>query len=119
MERNCIECGDTLVGRSDKKFCCDTCRNAFNNALNRDSKNVMRTTNNHLRKNYRILEQLNPKGKTKVAKATLLHYGFSFDHITRITTSETGGFCLHVYDQCYAYLENGTCLLVKKVGLEK
>lgn len=38
MEKNCPECGDKIIGRADKKFCSDACRNAYNNALNKDSK---------------------------------------------------------------------------------
>jgi hypothetical protein len=37
------------VGREDKKFCSDGCRNAYNK-INKDSNNYMRNTNNKLRK---------------------------------------------------------------------
>jgi len=119
MERSGFECGDTVVGRSDKKFCCDTCRNTFNNARNRDSINLIRNTHNRLRKNYRILGDLNPNGKTEVSLATLLNQGFSFEYITGISPSEEGGFYRHVYDQAYLPLENGLYLLVKKIFGEK
>jgi hypothetical protein len=39
-----------IVGREDKKFCSDGCRNAYNNKINKDSNNYMRNTNNKLRK---------------------------------------------------------------------
>ena len=71
MARQCEECGERVIGRADKKFCSDACRNAFNNALNKDNKNLVRNINNRLRKNYRILETLNTKDKTKVKKTTL------------------------------------------------
>ena len=29
--KNCLECGDAIAGREDKKFCCDGCRNSYNN----------------------------------------------------------------------------------------
>ena len=54
MQKNCPECGDKIIGRIDKKFCSDGCRNAYNNRINKDSKNLIRNTNNRLRKNYRI-----------------------------------------------------------------
>ena len=60
MERACLECGAKIVGRIDKKFCSDACRNAYNNRINKDSKNLIRNTNNRLRRNYRILETHNP-----------------------------------------------------------
>ena len=65
MDRNCPECGDKLIGRADKKYCSDACKNAHNNSNNRDSKNIVRRVNNRLRKNYRILEELNPQEKRK------------------------------------------------------
>ena len=63
--KQCPECGEKIIGRTDKKFCSDGCRNTYNNRMNKDQKNLMRNINNRLRKNWRILEQLNPHQKTK------------------------------------------------------
>ena len=38
--RLCLECGDHLKGRIDKKFCSDYCRNSFNNKVNKDKKKL-------------------------------------------------------------------------------
>jgi len=56
--KQCLECGDPVKGRIDKKFCSDYCRNAYNNKVNKDSKNLIRNINNRLRKNHKILVQL-------------------------------------------------------------
>lgn len=114
MERNCPECGDKIRGRADKKFCSDACRNAFNNALNKDSKNLVRNVNNRLRKNYRILETLNAKDKSKVKKETLLKHDFNFDYFTSQYVTKSGSVYNYVYDQGYLPLENDWFLLVKK-----
>ncbi|MAY23930.1 MAG: hypothetical protein CMC74_14205 [Flavobacteriaceae bacterium] len=114
MERTCPECGEQIRGRSDKKFCSDGCRNAYNNSLNRDSKNLVRTVNNRLRKNYRILTSQNPQEKTKVAKATLLKQGFQFDYFTGTYTTKSGNTYFYLYDQGYLPLENDFYLLVKR-----
>ena len=58
MERNCLECGRSLIGRSDKKFCSDDCRTNHNNKQNSDQTNYIRRVNNILRKSRRILVQL-------------------------------------------------------------
>ena len=79
---NCLECGEKIIGRSDKKFCNDACRNAYNNKQNKDSTNLMRNINNKLRKNYRILTEVNIDGKTKVAKSKLDSLGFDFDYFS-------------------------------------
>lgn len=114
MGKLCPECGNRIIGRSDKRFCSDACRNAHNNSKNKDTKNLIRNTNNRLRKNYRILEALNTKAKTKVLKETLLRKGFSFDYITGIYTTKAGAQYHYLYDQGYLYLENDYYLLVKR-----
>lgn len=114
MEKLCPECGEKIIGRSDKRFCSDACRNAHNNLLNKDRKNLIRNVNNRLRKNYRILESLNSKEKTKVTKERLLRLGFSFDYFTGIYTTKAGAVYYYLYDQGYLPLENDFYLLVKR-----
>ena len=80
MAKVCLECSEKLIGRSDKKFCSDYCRNSFNNKVNKESKNLIRNTNNRLRKNYKILTELNSSGKTKVTRTKLFDKGFDFNH---------------------------------------
>jgi len=71
MLKACLECSEKIVGREDKKFCSDGCRNAYNNKINKDSNNFMRNVNNRLRRNYRILSTLNADGKTKTSRSKL------------------------------------------------
>ena len=110
----CLECGDPLKGRSDKKFCSDYCRNAYNNKVNKDSKNLIRNTNNRLRKNYKILSDLNTTGKTKVTRSKLIHHNFDFNFFTSIYTTKTGNTYYYCYDQGYLALENDFYLLIKR-----
>lgn len=114
MQKQCPVCESKIVGRADKKFCSDYCRNAFNNQLNKDSKNLVRNINNLLRKNYRILSELNPKDKTKTTKTKLIAKGFDFHHFTSIYTTKTGNTYYFVYDQGYLPLENEFYALVKR-----
>ena len=112
--KNCLECHEKIVGREDKKFCSDGCRNAYNNKMNKDHTNLMRNINNKLRKNYRILTELNPEGKTKTTKNKLISKGFDFDLITSVYTTKTGNTYYFVYDQGYMTVENEGYVLVKK-----
>lgn len=114
MDRVCLECGKKVFGRADKKFCDDACRNAYNNTINKDRKNLIRNTNNWLRKNYRILESLNPDQKTKVSRAKLIEKGFDFNYITSIYTTKAGTVYYFVYDQGYLPLEGDYYALVKR-----
>ena len=115
MQRICPECGEKIVGRIDKKFCSDYCRNAFNNNLNKDSRNLMRNINNRLRKNYRILEELNPRDKTRSSKTKMLSKGFNFEYFTNIYTTKTGNVYYFIYDQGYLPLEGGDYALVRRL----
>ena len=114
MTKSCLECNEKIVGREDKKFCSDGCRNAYNNKINKDSTNYMRNINNKLRKNYRILLALNPEGKGKTSRAKLISKGFDFDYFTNILNTKTGNTYYFLYDQGYLQLENDYFMLVKK-----
>ena len=71
--KTCLQCGKTLRGRADKKFCDDYCRNNYNNQLKANTNNYVRNINNALGKNRRILEKYiackqrkNYRTKTKI-----------------------------------------------------
>lgn len=114
MPKSCLECGEKIIGREDKKFCSDGCRNAYNNKINKDSNNLMRNINNKLRKNYRILSEINTEGKTKASRSKLLSKGFDFEFFTSILNTKTGNTYYFLYDQGYLALENDFYMLVKK-----
>lgn len=113
-EKVCQECGEPIQGRADKIFCCDQCRNNYNNRLNSDANNYVRNINNILRKNRRILAELNPKSdKAKVHKEKLLLQGFNFNYFTHIYNTQNGNKYVFCYDQGYLQLEEaGYYLLV-------
>ncbi|MEN2434293.1 hypothetical protein AAH994_02630 [Weeksellaceae bacterium A-14] len=111
----CLECGEKIIGRADKKFCNDACRNAYNNKMNKDSSNLMRNINNRLRRNYRILAELNfSDGKLKISKQKLVAEGFSFDYFTNFRVYKNGAEYRFVYDIGYKFLDEDWILIVKK-----
>ena len=112
--KQCLECGESIVGRVDKKFCSDLCRNAYNNARNRDSTNMMRKVNGILRKNRSILEAHNPDGKGKVSKVQLQKEGFDFSYFTNMYTTKAGKQYFFCYEQGYLPIENDYYALVIK-----
>lgn len=112
--KKCLECEIPIIGRIDKKFCSDYCRNTYNNKVSSDSKNLIRNTNNRLKKNYKILCELNVSGKTKVTRNKLLQQNFDFNYFTSIYTTKTGNIYFYVYNQGYLALENDYYLLIKR-----
>ena len=113
-KRTCPVCGDEIIGRIDKRFCSDQCRTEFNNKNNRDSTNTIRRINGILRKNRRILLELNPEGKTKVSKRRLIDKGFDFRYFTSIYTTKTGNTYYFCYEQGYLPLEKDFYALVTR-----
>jgi predicted nucleic acid-binding Zn ribbon protein len=116
-EKRCGECGTLIIGRIDKRFCSDQCRNTFNNRLNSDVTSYIRNTNHTLRKNRRILMELNPEGKIKVSRNKLLSKGFDFTHFTGTSATKEGTTCFYCYEQGYLPIEKDYFLLIVRKEL--
>lgn len=113
-KRSCPECGDPVYGRIDKKFCSDQCRNSYNNKNTGYSNNLVRKVNGILRKNRKILAELNPNGKSKVHLNTLKNKGFDFKYITNVYITKTGNTYHFCYEQGYLKLDNDYFALVTR-----
>jgi hypothetical protein len=114
--KNCLECGKSLKGRVDKKFCDDYCRNSYNNKLKLADSGVVRLINNVLAKNRRILQSLLPEDKetNKTTRDNLLLKGFSFKYLTHIYTTKTGKAYYYCYEYGYLPIDNDWFLIVRK-----
>ncbi|MDX1407693.1 MAG: hypothetical protein R3330_06150 [Saprospiraceae bacterium] len=112
MKKQCPECGDSFVGRSDKKFCSAHCRTTYYNRSNSDISKFMRNINNVLRKNRRILASLNPTGKARVHRKQLADAGFRFGYYTNTYRTKAGKTYYFCYEQGYLPLEQEYFALV-------
>ncbi len=112
--KQCIECGRDFFGRSDKKFCSDGCRSAYNNKLAGGSDKYVRKVNRILKKNRSILSKLNPDGKTTTHRDQMLKSGFDFDYFTNTYTTKEGRQYHFCYEYGYLPLEKDFVLLVKR-----
>jgi hypothetical protein len=115
LNRLCLECGKSLKGRSDKKFCDDYCRNAYNNKAKIEESFYVRNINKTLQRNRRILEELLGKeDMVKQTKSSLINKGFQFHYHTHQYVNKKG----NVYYFCYEYgflpLEGEWYLIVKR-----
>lgn len=112
---NCLNCSKPLKGRIDKKFCDSECRNDFNNQRYRLEQKVVLDINKILRKNRKILQQLNPEGKILISAELLLKSGFDLEFFTNIYTTKAGRQYRFCYDYGYFYdEEKNSYLLVKR-----
>ena len=112
----CLSCGKVVKGRSDKKFCDDYCRAAYNNDLKSAANNLIRNVNNALGKNRRILESLLPEGEAtaKANRDKLIEKGFQFKYHTHLYTTKKGQTYFYCYEFGYLPLEGNWYLIVKK-----
>ncbi len=118
--RACLECGQPVKGRRDKKFCDDACRNSYNNRENREATNLVRNTNRTLAKNRRILAALNPHGKSKTTVDILRGKGFDFNYFTGMYETQKGGRYFFCYEQGYILLgKNEVALVVKQEYVDR
>jgi predicted nucleic acid-binding Zn ribbon protein len=116
--KNCLACGKPIKGRSDKKFCDDYCRNNYNNQQKAKGNYsaYVRSVNNTLLKNRKILESLLPNGDetAKANKDKLQRLGFHFKYLTHIYTTKTGKTYYYCYDYGYLPLDKDWYLIVKR-----
>jgi predicted nucleic acid-binding Zn ribbon protein len=113
-QKSCLECGSKIIGRADKKFCSDQCRVTHNNRLNSDETNFMRNVNNVLRKNRRVLIDLNTTGKSRVSRDKLNEKGFDFNIFTSTYITKEGSTYHYCYEQGYLQVDKNWFLLVVK-----
>ncbi len=113
-KRQCLECGKNLMGRIDKKYCDELCRNAHNNRNKSQSSPEVRQINSILLKNRRILQQLIPEDKANVNRSKLEKAGFNFNYITHQYTTKKGSVYRFVYDYGYLPLDDSWFMLVKR-----
>ncbi len=112
---HCLECGEVIIGRADKKFCDDSCRNNYNNKLNSDGNNLVRNINNILRKNRRILKELLKREELlKLNKQKLSDKQFNYGYFTNVIHTKNNTTYHYCYDYGYLLLENDQVLIVKK-----
>jgi len=113
MDNKCLNCGEKLKGRIDKRFCDDQCRNAWHNSNPNHSEAFVKRINKILRKNRSILKFSSPEGKTTVRKDFLLNLGFNFNYYTNTYTTNNNNTYNLCYDYGYLLLENEKVLIVK------
>lgn len=112
----CKECGEPLVGRTDKRFCSDACRNLFHYHANNAPINYVRNVVNILKRNRRILSELNGshEGKTKVHREKMVERGYNFLYHTNIYRTKAGNTYVFCFEHGYLELSENWFMLVRR-----
>jgi len=105
--KRCHYCNTLLIGRTDKVFCDDRCRNNYYYKVNSEQKDYIRKINKILLKNRGILRTVNPYGRTSVSKRYLDQLGFDYNCFTSIHKTRKGRDYYLVYDQAFSFDADG------------
>lgn len=119
-KRMCLACGEPVIGRSDKRFCHDACRNAYNNKRNSLPNSFVRKINDILKRNRQVLGRVLGKEKIqKVSREKLLSKGFDFDFFTNQLSNAKGQIYFFVYEYGYLPLDEEVFLVVRQKTQEE
>jgi predicted nucleic acid-binding Zn ribbon protein len=112
----CKECGEPIQGRSDKQFCSDACRNMYHYRANNAPINYVRNVVNVLKRNRRILAELNngPDGKAKVHRERLLERGYNFLYHTNLYRTKAGNTYVFCFEHGFQEIGENWFLLVRR-----
>lgn len=114
-KRMCLACGEPVVGRSDKRYCDDGCRNAYNNQKNSIPNSFVRKINDVLKRNRRVLSEVLGKEKMqKVSRDKLLSRGLDFEFFTGQFMTARGQIYFFVYEYAYLPLDEERILVVRQ-----
>lgn len=111
--RTCIECSIRIYGRSDKKYCSDSCRSAFNNRFNHSDVRLIRQINKRLLRNRRILRHLMHLDALQISRTELIDIGFNFRYHTHIRKNTEGRLLKFCYDYGYTDIDKDMISLIE------
>ena len=112
-KRCCVFCGRELIGRSDKKFCDDTCRNNHKYRQNKRNDEVINRINKSLLHNRTVLKSMLNSGKKIVKKQNLVDNDFDFDVITGVYKTHKKHEYKMLYDYAYRCINDTDVMIVK------
>jgi len=105
-EKICLFCGEGFKGgRSDRKYCDDQCRANYHNQQRQVQEAMVININAILKRNWKILKLLNPRGQSIVRKSFLLEQGYNFNYFTNVYKTQEGRVYYFCYDLGFAIVE--------------
>lgn len=96
--KNCFYCNKQLHGRSDKKYCDNHCKSAFqySNRLKKEALYIQ--IDRALKTNRKLLKKYNAKGRAVVRQSVLFGDGFNPKYYTHTWSSTSGNQYFFCYD---------------------
>lgn len=113
---HCLQCGKSIYGRKDKKFCDTGCKNAYHNTELERRRKYMKKMEEDIRLNYLLLDEALKSGETSLSLEKLSNFGFRRDITTsfrkRYRFTELGCFDIR-YNQSDSKIFN-----IHRIGLD-
>ncbi len=104
MENKCKNCGTILQGRSDKIYCDNYCKSAYQYKNEKENQsNFYLKVDKQLKSNRKILKAYNKAGKATVRAEELLKEGFNPNYFTHYWKNQKGDIYLFCYE--YGFLK--------------
>ncbi|MBO4465714.1 MAG: DUF2116 family Zn-ribbon domain-containing protein [Bacteroidales bacterium] len=97
----CLNCGAPLVGRADKLFCSERCKDAWHNKRKNRIKQSRASVMGILKNNHDILESLIQSGRTVWITPLLEAMGLRCDYFTRLVGIRPGSILCECFDIRY------------------
>ena len=97
----CLNCGKIAYGRSDRKFCCQQCKNAWHNARTRESRLYRSRIITALGRNYNVLRSALERGELSIDLMTLQDRGFRPCYVTGHRSVRYGSDVCRCFDISY------------------
>ena len=113
MKRCCAFCGKDLIGRADKKFCDDICRNNYAYHYNKCDNEMIYKINKSLMYNRNILRSITKRGRKIVKRQALRDLDFNFDVITGVHAAYKNREYKLLYDYAYKCINDEEVLVIK------
>ena len=101
-DRHCLECGEPLYGRPDKKFCSTSCKSKYHGEMRRWHNMLYATTLENLNRNYAILEHMYTLHSTGCQLKELSEMGFMPDFVTHKVEKKGK----HLEYRCFDFIYN-------------
>lgn len=115
MNKLCIQCGQSVRGRSDKMFCSMSCKNDYNYKNRATTKSDVKTIDDLLHRNRIILMTLMGDSKKETFdKMILTRAKFRFEFHTGHYINKEGKTYWLIYDYAWIAFSDQKILVVRK-----
>jgi len=115
MKKQCLACGTSITGRSDKRFCSTACKNIHNNNLRKQTRTETQEIIDYLLRNREILVTIMGQSiKETFDRLVLTRAGFRWEYHTSTYLNKEGKTYHLVFDYAWMEFSDQKVLVVRK-----